>query len=63
MKNAVSLLVLVVTMLSMAVCFAGDVYVNGYYKNDGTYVQGYHRSTPDDRRDNNYNNDNNNPYK
>lgn len=63
MKKVISLLVLVVAMLSMTVCFAGDVYVQGHYRSDGTYVEGHHRSSPDNRTDNNYNNNNNNPYK
>jgi|GEM_PF-4823572 len=29
-------------------------YVNGYFKNNGTYVQGYYRTTPDNTKDNNY---------
>jgi hypothetical protein len=34
--------------------FAGDVYVHGYTRRDGTYVQGYHRTTPDSNPYNNY---------
>ena len=33
---------------------AGDIYVHGYQRSNGTYVQGYHRSTPDDTVNNNY---------
>lgn len=33
---------------------AGDVYVNGYYRADGTYVQPHYRSAPDGNRFNNY---------
>lgn len=29
---------------------AQDVYVNGYYRSDGTYVQPQHRSSPNKRR-------------
>ncbi len=32
----------------------GDVYVDGYYRSDGTYVRPYIRSTPDSSIDNNY---------
>lgn len=30
-----------------------DKWVNGYYKKDGTYVQGHYRSSPDSYRYNN----------
>lgn len=33
---------------------AGDVYVNGYHRKDGTYVQPHVRSAPDGIRSNNY---------
>lgn len=43
-------------------CFA-DQYVNGYAKSDGTYVQGYYRSSPDATVQDNYNYKGNaNPY-
>ena len=32
--------------------FAGE-YVNGYYRKDGTYVQGHTKSSPDEYRYNN----------
>lgn len=32
----------------------GDVYVNGYYRKDGTYVQPHYRSAPDGNPYNNY---------
>jgi hypothetical protein len=31
-----------------------DVYVNGYMRNDGRYVDSYHRSSPDNNPYNNY---------
>ena len=34
--------------------FAGDVYVNGYTRSDGRYVEPYHRTTPDNNPFNNY---------
>jgi len=34
--------------------YADDVLVNGYYRNDGTYVQPHVRSAPDGDRSNNY---------
>ena len=33
---------------------ASDVYVNGYYKSNGTYVDSYHRSSPNDTVTDNY---------
>ena len=32
-----------------------QVWVNGYQKSDGTYVQGYYRTVPDATATNNYN--------
>lgn len=44
------------------VAFA-DVYVNGYYRKDGTYVQPHHRSNSDGNFYNNYSTQGNvNPY-
>lgn len=34
--------------------FAGDTWVNGYTKSDGTYVQGHYRSSPDGNSYNNW---------
>src|SRR6516164_2859068 len=33
---------------------AADVFVHGYYRSNGTYVQPYHRSSPDSTVTNNY---------
>lgn len=33
---------------------SNDVYVNGYYRKDGTYVQGHYRSRPNGYKDDNY---------
>jgi hypothetical protein len=44
--------VLLLTLSGTA--FARDSYVRGYYRNNGTYVQGYHRTTPDNTVNNNY---------
>ena len=41
-------------LASASIVFAGDVWVNDYYRKDGTHVQGHHRSTPDNDRSNNY---------
>jgi hypothetical protein len=40
-----------------------NVYVSGYTSSNGTYVQGYNRTAPDNTRNNNYSTiGNNNPY-
>jgi len=42
---------------------ARDVYVNGYYKSNGTYVQPHYRSAPDGNFNNNWSTKGNiNPY-
>jgi len=43
--------------------FADDVYVDGYYRDDGTYVQGHFRSEPNSFKFDNYSAEGNiNPY-
>lgn len=43
--------------------FAGDTYVQGYLKKDGTYVQGHFRSNPNDGTSDNWSTKGNvNPY-
>ena len=43
--------------------FAGDVYVRGHYRSDGTYVQPHYRTAPDSNPFNNYSSRGNiNPY-
>lgn len=37
-----------------APAFAGDTYVHSYIRKDGTYVQGYHRTTPNSSPYDNY---------
>ena len=55
------LLALFLVLISMSV-FA-DVFVNGYYRKDGTYVQPYYRSNPDGNILNNWSTQGNvNPY-
>ena len=40
-----------------------DVYVNPYYRSDGTYVEGHYRSSPDSSVTNNWSySGNQNPY-
>lgn len=48
---------------SSGTAFAQDVYVNDYYRSDGTYVQPHYRSQADDNPYNNYSTQGNtNPY-
>ncbi|HXF55297.1 MAG TPA: hypothetical protein VNK52_14365 [Hyphomicrobiaceae bacterium] len=45
------------------IAIAGDVYVQGYMRKDGTYVQPHYRSAPDGNLWNNYSTQGNvNPY-
>ncbi len=48
------LLVMCLILLLSPVVQAKDVYVHGYSRSDGTYVQPYIRSSPDTSRENNY---------
>ena len=43
---------LLVTSISAA--FAGDVYVDGYWRKNGSYVQPHYRSAPDSSYNNNW---------
>lgn len=53
MKKVI-LAVLVMMMLPAGASYASDVYVNGYTRSNGTYVQPYVRSSPDAYKSNNY---------
>ena len=60
MKKLIVSAIFVVFLLSPV--FA-DTWVNGYYKSNGTYVQGHYRSSPDSYRNNNWSTSGNtNPY-
>lgn len=50
------LLLMCALLLSLcgATAFAQDVYVNGYERQDGTYVQPHYRTAPDNTTYNNY---------
>lgn len=49
-------------MTVSSVCFA-DHYVNGYYRNDGSYVQGHYKADPNGTTSENYSHQGNvNPY-
>lgn len=57
-----TILILIIFSLFLSLAFA-DVWVNGYYKKNGTYVQGYWRSSPDSDPTNNFSYPGNvNPY-
>ena len=46
-----------------AASLIADVWVNGYTRSDGTYVQGHYRSSPDSSYNNNWSvQGNQNPY-
>lgn len=50
-------------LLFVGAAFAKDVYVDGYIKDNGTYVEPYHRTSPDSSSTNNYSSEGNyNPY-
>ena len=56
-------ILLFVLGLLLALAAAADTYVNGYYRKDGIYVQGYHRTSPNSTTTDNYSSqDNINPY-
>jgi hypothetical protein len=54
MKRIIAISAFVILALSTAHAFAGDVYVDGYYRSNGTYVRPHYRSAPDGIRSNNY---------
>ncbi len=57
-----TILILIIFSLFFSLAFA-DVKVSGYYRKDGTYVQGYWRSSPDSDPTNNFSYPGNvNPY-
>ena len=58
------LLALIAIVFMSIVSFAqGYTYVNGYTRSNGTYVQPYHRSSPDSTKLNNFSTQGNtNPY-
>ena len=65
MKKVLSFViaVLFLTVSAVGVAFAGDVYVKGYHRKDGTYVQPHYLTSPDLTRNNNYSTyGNQNPY-
>ncbi len=58
-----SILVIAVLLFSGLYAEAKDVYVRGYTKSNGTYVEPHHRTAPDNTTSNNYSTQGNtNPY-
>ena len=59
---------LTIMTLAVVTCFStltanADVYVRGYYRNNGSYVQPHYRSNPDSSFSNNWStHPNTNPY-
>jgi hypothetical protein len=53
-----------IVCLTVAIpAFAGDVYVKGYTRKDGSYVRPHYRTAPDSKRNNNWSTQGNvNPY-
>lgn len=54
MKRVLAFAAFFFLVISNVSAFAGDVYVNGYYRSNGTYVRPHYRSAPDGIRSNNY---------
>lgn len=56
-------LILTAVLIAIAAPAFADEYVNGYYRQNGTYVEPYHRTAPDNSLYNNYSTQGNtNPY-
>lgn len=61
--KAITLIVMLGVLLATTNVLARDVYVHGYTRSDGTYVQPYYRTAPDHNIYNNYSTQGNiNPY-
>jgi hypothetical protein len=53
----------ILTFFSLSISVYADVWVDGYYRKDGTYVRGHYRSDPDGDFSNNWSTyGNTNPY-
>lgn len=53
MRN-VAIITVFLGLLAVPLTVAADVYVDGYYRDDGTYVRPHIRSSPDNSISNNY---------
>ncbi len=57
------LIAILSVLLAVSMALAGDVYVKGHTRKDGTYVQPHYRSAPDRNPNNNWSTKGNvNPY-
>lgn len=54
MKTFLAKIIFIVLLLSASIPAVADVYVEGYYRKDGTYVRPHIRSNPDGVKWNNY---------
>lgn len=54
MRSKLVILASILTIFCTGAAFAGDVYVDGYFRSDGTYVRPHIRSSPDGIKSNNY---------
>ena len=54
MKRVFLTVMLIATLFAPVPSHAQDVWVNGYYRSDGTYVRPHYQSRPDGQRWNNY---------
>lgn len=64
MKKSIYVAIFICAFLfNISLAFAKDVFVRGYYRSDGTYVQPHYRSRPDGNIFNNWSTKGNlNPY-
>lgn len=63
MKKIIALVVALSAVGFAAQTVSADQYVNGYYRHDGSYVEGYHRSDPNGNPYDNYSHEGNtNPW-
>ena len=54
MKNIIITLTVAASLFSFIQTSYADVYVNGYWKQNGTYVEPYYRTAPNDSIYDNY---------
>lgn len=63
MKKSISIITFVFMLLTIASSALSDQLVGGYFRQDGTYVEPYVRSSPNQARSDNYSSQGNvNPY-
>ncbi len=61
--KTILVMILAICVLSWSGHVSADDYVQGYYRQDGTYVQPHYRTSPDSNPFNNYSQEGNvNPY-